>query len=60
MDLQGDEIKEAEPIKTTWHQHRLLSDGNFDSIHVTLYELDTPVEKKPPLYFDRRKFRIRD
>ncbi|KOC14413.1 hypothetical protein AFLA70_335g001231 [Aspergillus flavus AF70] len=51
---KGDEIKEAEPIKTTWHQHRLLSDGNFDSIHVTLYELDTPVEKKPSLYFDRR------
>ncbi|KAK6812786.1 hypothetical protein RU639_011503 [Aspergillus parasiticus] len=51
---KGDEIKETEPIKTTWHQHRLLSDGNFDSIHVTLYELDIPVEEKPPLYFDRR------
>ncbi|KAE8339283.1 hypothetical protein BDV24DRAFT_152848 [Aspergillus arachidicola] len=50
---KGDEIKETEPIKTTWHQHRLLSDGNFDSIHVTLYELDIPVEEKPPLHFDR-------
>ncbi|KAE8372050.1 hypothetical protein BDV26DRAFT_286274 [Aspergillus bertholletiae] len=27
--------------------------GTFDSIRVTMYELDTPVEEKPPLYFNR-------
>ncbi|KAE8142108.1 hypothetical protein BDV38DRAFT_235855 [Aspergillus pseudotamarii] len=31
---------------------------SFDSIRVNLYELDTPVEEEPPLYFNRRRFRI--
>ncbi|KAE8411147.1 hypothetical protein BDV36DRAFT_306351 [Aspergillus pseudocaelatus] len=51
---KGDEIKEAEPIETSWQNYRLCSYGNFDSIRVNLYELHTPVAEEPPLYFDRR------
>ncbi|KAE8359294.1 hypothetical protein BDV27DRAFT_162763 [Aspergillus caelatus] len=50
----GDEIREAEPIETSWQNYRLCSYGNFDSIRVNLYELHTPVAEEPPLYFDRR------
>ncbi|RAL03428.1 Hsp70 family protein [Aspergillus ibericus CBS 121593] len=50
---KGDDIKEAEAIKTEWRRHQLVKRGAFDSIHVTLYKLDTPMGEKPPLYFNR-------
>ncbi|GAB1197359.1 hypothetical protein APSETT444_006652 [Aspergillus pseudonomiae] len=56
---KGDEIKEAEPIKTSWSNYRLCSDGNFDSICINLYELDTPVEEEPPRYYNRRIKKLR-
>ncbi|OOF96507.1 hypothetical protein ASPCADRAFT_145022 [Aspergillus carbonarius ITEM 5010] len=50
---KGDAVKEEEAIKTQWQCQKLVKDGPFDAIRVTVYKLDTPVGKKPPLYFNR-------
>ncbi|KAE8388817.1 hypothetical protein BDV23DRAFT_173533 [Aspergillus alliaceus] len=52
--FQGNDIKEAESIQTFWCQQQLVSERNFDSIRVTLYQLDTPAGEAPSLYFKRQ------
>lgn len=46
-------MKETVPVKTIWRQVQAKSEGPCDSIRVTLYELDSYMGKKPPLYFNR-------
>ncbi|PLB48097.1 actin-like ATPase domain-containing protein [Aspergillus steynii IBT 23096] len=48
---KGESIKEAKPVITKWCKHQRVSEGPFDSIHVTLYELDTDTSS---LYFNRQ------
>ncbi|PKY02863.1 actin-like ATPase domain-containing protein [Aspergillus campestris IBT 28561] len=50
---KGDSIRETVPVITTWHERQLKSNGAWDSIQVTLYELDSHMGKDPPLYFNR-------
>ncbi|XHG03295.1 hypothetical protein AWENTII_006610 [Aspergillus wentii] len=51
---KGDAIKEAEAIETRWLRNQRTRSGTFDSISVTIYELDTPLGESAPLYFNRR------
>ncbi|KAF9886679.1 hypothetical protein FE257_011193 [Aspergillus nanangensis] len=49
-----DDIKEDEPIKSSWYQRQLQRKGNFNSIRVSFYELDLPAGERVPLYFNRQ------
>ncbi|OJJ46617.1 hypothetical protein ASPZODRAFT_96949 [Penicilliopsis zonata CBS 506.65] len=51
---KGDQIKEGEPIETSWTQKHLESEGPFHSISVQMYELDIPIGAIAPLYFTRK------
>ncbi|PYI05259.1 actin-like ATPase domain-containing protein [Aspergillus sclerotiicarbonarius CBS 121057] len=50
---KGDEIKEAEPITTKWWRRQLVTDGPYDCLRISFYELDTLNGEQPPLYFNR-------
>lgn len=58
QEKQGDKIREKKAIKTYWREERLVDDGQFDSIQITLYELDTEAGESPPMYFNRSKYPI--
>lgn len=49
-------MKESQPIKTSWSQRQRVRDGEFDSLGLTIFELDTPVGEPAPLYFNRSKY----
>lgn len=50
---KGDEIKEAEPIKTDWVGRSPVADGALNLFRVSLYELDTDGDESAPMYFNR-------
>jgi hypothetical protein len=56
--VKGDGIKEAEPIETQWRKERRVAEGQFDSIRIKVYELDTPSGTEAPLYFNRREYKM--
>ncbi|KAJ9315072.1 hypothetical protein DTO271D3_4525 [Paecilomyces variotii] len=51
---KGDRIEEGKPLESEWYQYQLTKYGIFNSISVTLYELDTPNGEYAPMYFNRK------
>ncbi|KAJ9284373.1 hypothetical protein DTO021C3_8018 [Paecilomyces variotii] len=51
---KGDRIEEGKPLKSAWRRHQWTKEGIFDSIPLTIYELDTPDGEDAPMYFNRK------